>query len=217
MEVGSVRLLTPKHIPSLVKDAELIAYRRRQLARVASKVFAKDGFHRTTVRKLARASKLSVGTIYEYVKTKQDILYLVAEYVLEDIGAKIREAVVHAASPVEALKSALREFFRIVDRDQDNFLMVYRETKALDPRGKELVLGGEETVARIFEEILQDGIKAGVFRKMETHLISHNIIMLGHMWALRRWALRRKYGVEEFIQTQIDFILHSIRSEWARA
>ncbi|OHD66275.1 MAG: hypothetical protein A2176_07230 [Spirochaetes bacterium RBG_13_51_14] len=36
---------------------------------------------------------------------------------------------------------------------------------------------------------------------------AHTIAVLGHMWTFRRWFFGRKYGIDEYIRLQTDFIL----------
>lgn len=53
---------------------ELIDRRRAQILTAAKRVFARQGFHRTTVREVAREAGLADGTIYLYFANKQDLL-----------------------------------------------------------------------------------------------------------------------------------------------
>jgi AcrR family transcriptional regulator len=59
------------------KDADLIRDRRERLIRAAIKVFGEKGFHESTVRDIGGAARLTEGTIYNYVRGKEDILFLV--------------------------------------------------------------------------------------------------------------------------------------------
>jgi TetR/AcrR family fatty acid metabolism transcriptional regulator len=57
-----------------VSEQERIDRRRAQILAAASRVFARQGFHRTTVREVAREAGLADGTIYLYFASKQDLL-----------------------------------------------------------------------------------------------------------------------------------------------
>src|SRR5215467_12166543 len=48
--------------------------RRAQILAAASRVFAEQGFHRTTVHRIAREAGVADGTIYLYFASKQEIL-----------------------------------------------------------------------------------------------------------------------------------------------
>lgn len=53
----------------------------------AVNLFIEKGFHRTTTREIAKASGFSIGTLYEYIGTKEDVLYLVCDSIYD----KVRE------------------------------------------------------------------------------------------------------------------------------
>jgi TetR/AcrR family fatty acid metabolism transcriptional regulator len=57
-----------------VNEQERIDRRRAQILAAASRVFARQGFHRTTVRDVAREAGVADGTIYLYFASKQELL-----------------------------------------------------------------------------------------------------------------------------------------------
>jgi TetR/AcrR family fatty acid metabolism transcriptional regulator len=52
----------------------LIAARRAQILDAAATVFAEKGFHRATVKDIARVAGIADGTIYTYFSSKTDVL-----------------------------------------------------------------------------------------------------------------------------------------------
>ena len=71
------RKFESKGIPTQVKNQALVAQRRRQIVDASVNLFIENGFHKTTTRQIARASGISIGSLYEYIATKEDVLYLV--------------------------------------------------------------------------------------------------------------------------------------------
>jgi AcrR family transcriptional regulator len=51
----------------------------RQILKIAAGIFAEKGFHRTSVRDIARATKMSLAGLYYYFTTKEELLYLIQE------------------------------------------------------------------------------------------------------------------------------------------
>ena len=52
----------------------LIKARRNQILDAATRVFAEKGFHRATIKDIARAAGIADGTIYTYFSSKTDVL-----------------------------------------------------------------------------------------------------------------------------------------------
>ena len=52
------------NIPTQIKNQDLVELRRRQIIDAAVQLFIEKGFHKTTTRQIARASGLSIGSLY---------------------------------------------------------------------------------------------------------------------------------------------------------
>ena len=62
----------------------------------------------------------------------------------------------------------------------------------------------------MMEEILADCKEEAVdLTEKERKLITHNILVAGQMWTFRRWALRRHFTLEEYINLQIKNLIHN--------
>ncbi|HZG15436.1 MAG TPA: TetR/AcrR family transcriptional regulator [Candidatus Bathyarchaeia archaeon] len=201
-----------KSIPSLVKDPKLIEKRREQIVEAAVDLFIHKGFHKTTTREIARASGFSIGTLYEYIESKEDVLYLVCDAIHAEVESRLREAITFNGTGLKIMKMAMKSFFRVMDQMSDRVLLIYQETKSLPKEALRYVLRREEEISEIFGEILRKGIEDGSIQLDEKHvkLMADNIMVLGEMWVFRRWALKKHYTLEEYIEKQIALLLKEI-------
>lgn len=51
----------------------------QQILKASAKIFAEKGFHRTSIRDIARAAGMSLAGLYYYFRTKEELLYLIQE------------------------------------------------------------------------------------------------------------------------------------------
>jgi len=51
----------------------------QRILKTSAKIFAEKGFHRTSVRDISRATKMSLAGLYYYFTTKEELLYLIQE------------------------------------------------------------------------------------------------------------------------------------------
>ena len=51
----------------------------QNILKISAKIFAEKGFHRTSVRDISRATKMSLAGLYYYFTTKEELLYLIQE------------------------------------------------------------------------------------------------------------------------------------------
>ncbi|GGE05556.1 TetR family transcriptional regulator [Marinithermofilum abyssi] len=204
-----------KSIPSMVKNPRLVERRRRQIVLGACRLFIEKGFHKTTTREIAKACGLSIGTMYEYIQSKEDVLYLVCEYIHDELESRLKEAVVDTDSGRESLAKAVAQHFRVMGEMSDYVLFIYQETKSLPQEAMRYVLSKEEEITGIFEKILCKGIRDGTLRldPSAAKLMAHNIMVMGQMWTFRRWALAKQYSLEEYTRYQTAWLLHDLTTE----
>lgn len=199
-----------KDIPTQIKNLNLVERRRRQIVDAAVELFEKKGFHKTTTREIAKAAGLSIGSLYEYVASKEDVLYLVCDAIHAEIGRGVAEALKRVSQGQDALAEVIREYFLVCHRMSDHILLMYQETQSLPSQWRKRILESEAQITGIFIEVLARLVSSGDLPSLDEktiELVAQNISVLGHMWAFRRWFLARYYNIEDYIELQTKFIL----------
>ncbi|MEW9676372.1 TetR/AcrR family transcriptional regulator [Lentibacillus sp. L22] len=204
--------MTDKQILSSVKDHELIEKRRKQMIQGAITLFKEKGFHRTTTKEIAKASGFSIGTLYEYIRTKEDILFLVVDSIHHQVRHQL-EAIIDLASPsIENFISMMRSYFRLMDDLQEEVLILYQEVKSLKKDSRDYVIKKERDMVTILERALTACLPQAI-SKQDAELLANNIFVQGQMWGFRRWILQKQFTLEEYTNGQIEYLLRSLRVE----
>lgn len=199
-----------KDVPTQIKNPDLVVKRRRQIVDAAVQLFIEKGFHKTTTRQIASAAGFSIGSLYEYVASKEDVLYLVCDAIHHEVERGVNEALKRTSDGEAALTEMIREYLLVCHTMRDHLLLIYQETKSLPPQWRKRVLENEVRITNIFTEVIRRIADSGEMPNLDgssVDLIAHNIAVIGHMWTFRQWYLNRKYTIEEFIKQQTDFIL----------
>ena len=202
-----------KPVMTMVKDEKLIEKRRKQMIKAAIKLFKEKGFHKTTTREIAREAGFSIGTLYEYIRQKEDILYLVCDAIYDQFRERMEQEVSYEGGDIDLLKRTISAYIELVHDMQDEMLVMYQELKSLAKDSLPYVLKKEMEMAAIFERILTTAVNEKVLSLTEDEIkaAAHNILIVGQMWAFRRWALQRFYSLDEYIQMQTRLLLEGIR------
>ncbi|WP_018923201.1 TetR/AcrR family transcriptional regulator [Salsuginibacillus kocurii] len=203
-----------KNVPSMVKDQTLIKKRREQMVKGAVSLFKEKGFHRTTTREIAKHSGFSIGTLYEYIGSKEDVLYLVCDSVYEEVMERLEAHLDQKEAGMDYLKQAVRSLFKVVDEMQDEVLVMYQEAKSLPHEALPYVLKREEEMTQRVEEVVRDCCRQGVLDLDERviKLTAENIMVKGHMWSFRRWTLSKRFTLEEYTDYQLEQLLGGLSS-----
>jgi hypothetical protein len=59
--------------------------------------------------------------------------------------------------------------------------------------------------------VYRDGVAAGVFVDIDARLVSHNMLLSAHGWALKHWNLSQWLTLDEFIDQELSLLLASVR------
>jgi TetR/AcrR family transcriptional regulator, cholesterol catabolism regulator len=200
-----------RKIPTTVKDQELVAQRRAEIIDVATRLFLENGFHKTSIRDIARAGSFNLASLYMYVASKEDILFLVAQQLIEEKAKAMAEVEMIEDDPGASFRTALKSYCRVVHDYRPHIRLLYRELDVLAPERREIVMASLSTVTNVFENIVREGIDKGLFADVEPKLVALNTLFLCHLWSLHARALRPiTRDVEAFFDLQSRIILQGL-------
>jgi AcrR family transcriptional regulator len=197
-------------VPSSIKNQELVAKRRRQIIEASSKLFFEKGFDRTTMREISKASGLTMGSLYDYVRSKDDILVLVYKDVVERFRRSLGENPEEAweAGP-EGLEGMLRRSLHQMYKLSKAVQLLYRESWS---KRKNVHLQMREIDRRYIENfthLLIKGQQKGWLRVKHPRVTADLIMLVLSLPALREWSLF-PVEPEAVIDTVVDFVMKGL-------
>lgn len=139
---------------------------RQRILAGASRVFAERGFHEASIQDVVRESGLSVGAIYTYFGSKEE---LVRASCLAAIGDAIDAVVAdlqHAGSVREKFERAIDAWFRglIGDAGGPSFLAQAWAAAGEEPAIRDLLLRRRERIVTVATMLLQEAQAQGEAR-----------------------------------------------------
>ncbi len=198
-----------RKIRTFSNDHELVEERRKEIIRCASRVFIQNGYENTGMREIARSFGKSTGSLYHYVGSKQDILYLILNYVIsnqQEFLRKINNNIV-GMTTTDALKEAINVFVRELDAFADMYIFVNHVMVSLSKTERAMMQEASLNAATFFEELIQRGINDGSFKTIDPRMVAWDITVVASGWVNRRWFWSRNTTLPQFIQRQTELIL----------
>jgi len=203
--------LPKKEIKVKIKNPHRISLRRMQIINGAIKVFTEKGFHNATVREIADASGVTEGTLYNYIRCKEDIIYIVYDHTTRILRDEINRAIEGIQNPKERLKAALLQNLHTVNRYQDLIMFLYRESGSLHREDLYLILHRETDYIKLFERLLKDYFKGQGIDPVRLKLGADLLAYLPVIVSFRRWSLNRRIkSIDKVITGIVEFVLHGI-------
>ncbi|WP_075037313.1 TetR/AcrR family transcriptional regulator [Halobacillus dabanensis] len=204
--------MAKRQVPSTIKDEALVSKRRNQMIKGAVTLFMEKGFHKTTTREIAKASGFSIGTLYEYIRKKEDVLFLVCDSIYQRVKERMEESINPNQTSANSLVHAIRSYFQLMDEMQDEVLVMYQEVKSLSRDAQDYVLQKERDMVAMLEQVIVNSLP-GQLTEEEVKLMANNIFVQGQMWGFRRWILQRTFTIDTYTDTQIHLLLKGLDRE----
>jgi AcrR family transcriptional regulator len=154
-------------LPNSVGSAEKSETREEmenQLLGAAASLFARKGFAGATTRELAKSMGLQRASLYHYLESKQDLLYVLCNRAMESISRDVAEAI-DTAPPEERLRSAVRAHVEVTLRDQELHAVVLSEFRHLDPDRMEEISRQHHSYHQQLRKLIREEQDAGRLRK----------------------------------------------------
>jgi len=154
----------------------------------AERVFAEKGYHQATITDIARSANVAEGTVYEYFKNKEDLLFCIPEHRFKDHVNRLNE-VFEIRTPLRKLRRLIRYHFLLYLTERD-FLKVF----LLHVQLNRAFYGSPvyETFRKyteVIELVIEEGKKDGSIRLDVNPRVFRNLFLGAFSHMALRWLI----------------------------
>jgi TetR/AcrR family transcriptional regulator, fatty acid metabolism regulator protein len=136
-----------------------------RILEAAVKVFARQGFHQSTVAQIAKEAGVADGTIYLYFKNKDDILLHFFSSKAKQVFDRFRKEVGRGQDSLEKLRNLVRVHLAEFQNDPDMAIVYEIETHQSSRLAEEQIREMAKMYQDILSEIVEQGQQEGAIRK----------------------------------------------------
>jgi TetR/AcrR family fatty acid metabolism transcriptional regulator len=140
-------------------------HKYHQILEAAVKVFARQGFHQSTVAQIAKEAGVADGTIYLYFKNKDDILVQFFSFRAKQVFESFREEVDRAQTSLDKLRNVVRRHLAEFQRDRDGAVVYQVETHQNSRLAEAQIREMSQMYRDLISEIVEQGQQEGMIRK----------------------------------------------------
>ena len=140
-------------------------HKYHQILEAAVKVFARQGFHQSTVSQIAKEAGVADGTIYLYFKNKDDILVQFFSFRAKQVFESFREEVARAETSSDKLRNLVRRHLAEFQRDRDGAVVYQVETHQNSRLAEVQIKELSKMYRDLISEIVEQGQQEGTIRK----------------------------------------------------
>ncbi len=190
--------------------------RRETLLAAAARVFAARGYDRTTMRDLARASKMSLAGMYYYVAGKEDLLYEIQKGCFERVRVGATEAVAATAAAGGGAEERLRAFIRhhvtFFANHMDEMKVLSHEAESLTGAPLQEVRELKRAYVEQLLGLVADVDAADGHARLNRHVAVYTLFGMMN-WIYTWYDPRGAVGVEELAESICRLFLYGYAAE----
>lgn len=165
--------------------------RREMILGAAKRVFARKGYHATTIADVARTAGISYGAVYWYFESKDALFHALMDSEEMALRRHIDSCVGGYASDADGeavLRASVRATFEFFEADRDVTKLLFRDALVLGERFDRHLAGIYEGFIGDIEEIIRAGQESGRVVGAPARMVAFSVAALVSQLALRRLA-----------------------------
>jgi AcrR family transcriptional regulator len=162
---------TERHVSFMLKPSVPQPERQEKLQvilRHAAQVFCEKGYEGASIRDISRSSGVSLAGLYHYIKSKQELLYLIQIHTFKTILARLENSLSGVTGPVEKLRILVHNHLDYFLQHPVEMKLLAHEDEALEGTFRKEVLEVKRRYVEIALEIFEEMRRAGVARAIES-------------------------------------------------
>jgi TetR/AcrR family transcriptional regulator, fatty acid metabolism regulator protein len=215
----------PEHAVSFFPHNHILSRGREQMAKIrqkterrerilesALKIFAEKGFQDATISEISKAAEVSDATVYEYFKTKEELLFSIPEEITEHSISESEKVMPFLRGAEQKLRALVQSYVTTYEKNPEYTALIMLHLKTsrnfLQTKAYEVI----RVAARMMLACIKEGIESGVFKKDTDPYLVRSMILgtIEHLFT-RRHLLGTPKDLINQVDPLVDLILDGIR------
>ena len=182
-----------------VKRPEVARDNLRRIVESTFRLANKAGFGAMTLRDLSRETGLSMGGLYGYITSKDDLASMIEDMIRHVAGAIPQWLAAHGDGPADRLDALIRGHVYECELLQPWFYFVFMESRTLSAAQRTVAKGAELDMHAALTRLVGE---AGEADPARAQLVAANAQTLIQDWHVKRWKYKQmKVTVDQFADT----------------
>lgn len=150
--------------------------RRHEIFHKVVNVFLKRGFHETSMQEIAQAAGLGKSTLYDYFRTKDEILVYFFEDQFGDMADSTQKIALQNLSADKRLHQVMEQYLETLQANKSLFMKLTAESQRLKLESQKKIQDKRHAFHDMIRALIDEGIREGVFRKVNSLLAARLLL-----------------------------------------
>ncbi|WP_459480044.1 TetR/AcrR family transcriptional regulator [Clostridium saccharoperbutylacetonicum] len=183
------------------------AARREEIIAVALRLIEENGLQKTSMREIAVSAKMGKSSLYDYFKTKEEIVVYAVEEKIEETIQKVQKIIVDESSPEQCLRKIMLNHLGVPKQYRTVLMWLNTESDYLEEEYRERLKTARYAYQDIIKSVIENGVIAGIFRKTDADLMAR--LLINSVIAIV-YTSRPSASPEKMLEETMNIFLHGI-------
>ena len=196
-----------------VKKENKVVKNLERIFSATLKMSNRKGFQAMSMRDLSRETNLSMGALYSYFASKEELLAMLQNQRRTVTKRILDERIAQESEPSARLRAAILTHLYLSEAMQPWFYFSYMEAKNLSKKEQDLAVASELYTEKLLADILNQGQIQGTFELRDPQLTASVIKAMLQDWYLKRSKYaKRRVSVDQYARFVLQFVEAFIRN-----
>lgn len=144
----------------------------------AAKLFFERGYDATTLRQVAAAAGLKVGSLYNHIESKEDLLQQIMGSIIDDLLERVQASVaeVESLDPIDRLQAALAGHLAFHAERAQQVFIGNAELRSLPQEARDNVVKKRAEYEAFLAKLVDDAGAAGVAEVIDSKIHVYSFV-----------------------------------------
>ena len=186
---------------------------RDQLIHAALVLFDTNGYPRTSVEDIVAKAKVTKGAFYHHFGSKEEVLEIIHNVYVESQIELCTRIISEDMNPREKLRELARATITNLNQYRAHVSVYMQDRRFLTDQRKKNVLEKRSEIDKLFNSIIEDGVRSGFFRTdVSPKLITFGIIGM-YAWVINWWKPSGSLSLEQIADQYVDVLLDGLNKK----
>ncbi len=186
------------------------AARREEIVGVALSLIAEKGFQRTSMREIAVLANMGKSSLYDFFKTKDEIVVYGVEKEIEKTIQKVHKIIADESSPEQCLRKIMLNHLGVPKQYRTVLMWLNTESDYLEEEYRKRLKAARYAYQDIIKSVIENGVNTGIFRKTDADLMTR--LLISSIIAIL-YTSRPSASPEKMLDETMNIFLHGIMND----
>jgi AcrR family transcriptional regulator len=159
--------------------------RRAQIFAAGARLFAAQGYERTSLREVADVLGVTKPALYYYFPSKEALLFEITSFVMDRVLADITQVVDSEQHPLDKLRDLIRRYLRFFARHPSELTIMSTQVDSLGPEHRRIILDRQRQYLALVRGLVRGVLAGPAERPLDETAVA--FALLGGMNWIFKW------------------------------